>query len=245
MYSLFVLIVIICLLNLNFALKPEEEDFDYLILVNKQYKLPDDYESIVNLVNATNNITGDDRIFQIEAKTFEYFVQLRQQLLSDYNITIELDSVYRSVARQQEIWDEFVEKYGINYTEKYVAKPGYSEHHTGLAVDICLVVNGTVIDDNDEMIKQKEIFEKIHKLLPDYGFILRYLEGKEKITGYSYEPWHLRFVEIDKAKNITARGITLEEYLDKAPEEGDNGNNGNILNYTLILSLLSIINLLL
>ena len=67
MYSLFVLIVIICLLNLNFALKPEE-DFDYLILVNKQYKLPDDYESIVNLVNATNNITGDDRIFQIEEK---------------------------------------------------------------------------------------------------------------------------------------------------------------------------------
>ena len=57
-----------------------------------------------------------------------------------------------------------------------MAKPGYSEHHTGLALDICLVVNGTVIDDNDEMIAQREIFAKIHEKLADYGFILRYLE---------------------------------------------------------------------
>ena len=166
----FLLVLTLDILDFTFTIAPEEsnEQFNYLILVNKDYKLPDDYESKLNLINVKNNIPKDDRTFQLEKVTHEYFIKLREKLLEEYNITIELDSAYRSVARQQEIWDEFVEKYGLNYTEKYVAKPGYSEHHTGLALDICLVVNGTVIDDNEEMIKQKEIFEKIHKKLSEY-----------------------------------------------------------------------------
>ena len=211
----FILVLTLDILDFTFTIAPEEsnEQFNYLILVNKNHKLPDDYESKVNLINVKNNIPKDDRTFQLEKVTHDYFVKLREKLLEEYNITIELDSAYRSVARQQEIWDEFVEKYGLNYTEKYVAKPGYSEHHTGLALDICLVVNGTVIDDNEEMIKQKEIFEKIHKKLSEYGFILRYLQGKESITGYNYEPWHIRYIGVDVATEIHSRGITLEEYL--------------------------------
>ena len=225
----FLLVLTLDILDFTFTIAPEEsnEQFNYLILVNKDYKLPDDYESKLNLINVKNNIPKDDRTFQLENVTHDYFVKLREKLLEEYNITIELDSAYRSVARQQEIWDEFVEKYGLNYTEKYVAKPGYSEHHTGLALDICLVVNGTVIDDNEEMIKQKEIFEKIHKKLSEYGFILRYLQGKESITGYNYEPWHFRFVQIDDAKKIMNEGITLEEYLSK--------NDSCILNYNLLI----------
>ena len=225
----FILVLTLDILDFTFTIAPEEsnEQFNYLILVNKNHKLPDDYESKVNLINVKNNIPKDDRTFQLENVTHEYFIKLREKLLEEYNITIELDSAYRSVARQQEIWDEFVEKYGINYTEKYMAKPGYSEHHTGLALDICLVVNGTVIDDNEEMIKQKEIFEKIHKKLSDFGFILRYLQGKESITGYNYEPWHFRFVQIDDAKKIMNEGITLEEYLSK--------NDSCILNYNLLI----------
>ena len=234
----FLLVLILDILDFTFTIAPEEsnEQFNYLILVNKDYKLPDDYESKLNLINVKNNIPKDDRTFQLEKVTHEYFIKLREKLLEEYNITIELDSAYRSVARQQEIWDEFVEKYGLNYTEKYVAKPGYSEHHTGLALDICLVVNGTVIDDNEEMIKQKEIFEKIHKKLSDYGFILRYLKGKESITGYNYEPWHFRFVQIDDAKNIMKEGITLEEYLSK--------NHSNFLNNNLWIFFFLIICLL-
>ena len=225
----FILVLTLDILDFTFTIAPEEsnEQFNYLILVNKDYKLPDDYESKLNLINVKNNIPKDDRTFQLEKVTHEYFIKLREKLLEEYNITIELDSAYRSVARQQEIWDEFVEKYGLNYTEKYVAKPGYSEHHTGLALDICLVVNGTVIDDNEEMIKQKEIFAKIHKKLSEYGFILRYLQGKESITGYNYEPWHFRFVQIDDAKKIMNEGITLEEFLSK--------NDSCILNYNLLI----------
>ena len=128
-------------------------------------------------------------------------------------IDIELDSTYRSVKSQEELWDEFEKLYGREYCEKYVAIPGFSEHHTGLAVDVCLIKDGKVIDDNDEMIAEKEIFAKVHAHLSDYGFILRYLEGKENITGYSYEPWHFRYVGKEAAKEIKKRNITLEEYL--------------------------------
>ena len=188
-----------------------QENFNYLILVNKKHKLPDDYESKVNLIYATNSF--GNRTFQIEKTTYEFFDELRKELLSNNSIQIELDSVYRSVARQQEVWDEFMKEYGEEYTKKYVAVPGYSEHHTGLAVDICLVVDGRIIDNNDEMIAQTEIFKVIHSKLADHGFILRYLEGKESITGYNYEPWHFRYVGEKYAKEIQSKNITLEEYL--------------------------------
>ena len=197
-------------LNIAFAEINTDNNFDYLVLVNKTEKLPDNYESTVQLINVQNSF---GKKFQIEKAAYEHFVKLRDDLLKNNGIQIELDSIYRSVARQKEIVAEFTEKYGGDYVKKYVAVPGFSEHHTGLAVDICLVVNGQIIDDNDEMIAQKEIFGKIHKKLADYGFILRYLPGKEDITGYAYEPWHFRYVGEDVAKEISAKNLTLEEYL--------------------------------
>ena len=203
-----------------------QENFNYLILVNKKHKLPDDYESKVNLIEVQNSF--GNRTFQIEKTTYEFFDELRKELLNNNKIQIELDSVYRSVAEQQRIWDEFMEKYGENYTKNYVAVPGYSEHHTGLAVDICLVVDGRIIDDNNEMIAQTEIFKVIHSKLADHGFILRYLKGKESITGYNYEPWHLRYVGEKYAKEIQSKGITLEEYL---------GVGNIIFNFKLLILL--------
>ena len=137
--------------------------------------------------------------------------------LLEEGIDIELDSTYRSVERQKEIWDEFEKDHGVEYCRKYVAVPGYSEHHTGLAIDVCLVKDGEVIDDNDDMIAEEEIFSRVHELLAKHGFILRYLKGKESITGYAYEPWHFRYVGVQDAKTITDGGLTLEEYLDKMP----------------------------
>ena len=197
-------------MNVAFAELSTNNDFNYLVLVNKVEKLPDNYESTVQLIDVTNSF---GKKFQIEKETYEHFVKLRDDLLTNDGIQIEVDSVYRSVARQKEIVVEFTEQYGADYVKKYVAVPGFSEHHTGLAVDICLVVNGRIIDDNDEMIAQPEIFSKIHKKLADYGFILRYLPGKEDITGYAYEPWHFRYVGEKAAKEIYAKNLTLEEYL--------------------------------
>ena len=91
------------------------------------------------------------------------------------------------------------------------------------------------------MIAQKEIFAKIHKKLADHGFILRFLEEKEKITGYNYQPWHFRYVQVEHAKNITNQSVTLEEYLGKVRYDDNKGyflNNNLIGLFSLIILLL-------
>lgn len=123
--------------------------------------------------------------------------------------------MYRPIEDQQETWDWFVENYGEEYTKDHISPPGYSEHHTGLAVDIFIIKDGKEIRENEEMVADVEDFEKVHALMPKYGFILRYLDGKEDITGYSYEPWHMRYVDDPRvAEEITKGGLTFEEYLE-------------------------------
>ncbi len=184
--------------------------YDYLVLVNKKHKLPEDWESKVVLKEATNRY---GETYKVEEKALEQFQKLQKEC-ADEGIIIELDSTTRSVAEQQKLWDDWTVEKGEDYVKKYVAVPGYSEHHTGLAIDVCLDIDGKRVDDNDDMIAQKEIFAKIHAKLAKYGFILRYLEGKDAVTGYSYEPWHFRYINDPAiAKEIMDKGITFEEYL--------------------------------
>ena len=190
--------------------KKEESKMNYLILVNKQNKLPDDWEEIVELTDVTNGL-GDT--YKVEKKAAEAYEKLREDL-SKEGIIIELDSTYRTVKQQEELWQEFLKEYGEEYTKTYVAVPGTSEHHTGLAIDVKLNKDGEIIDDNDAMTAETEIFSKIHAKLADYGFILRYPVGKEEVTGYGAEVWHFRYVDsVEIAKEIMSKGITLEEYL--------------------------------
>ena len=186
----------------------------YLILVNKTHVLPTDWGGRVTLI-VSKDPWGDDVI--IEAETLDQFEKLQKALL-EQGVDIRLDSVYRSVDDQVDLWNYFKKEYGEDYCEKYVAAPGCSEHHTGLAIDVCMMIDGEADNDNDHMIANKELFVKVHALMPEYGFILRYPEGKEDITGYSYEPWHLRYVGSPSvAKEITEKGLTLEEYLGETP----------------------------
>ncbi len=187
----------------------EQAAYDYLVLVNKTHKLPDDWESKVVLKEATNRY---GETYKVEEKALEQFLKLQKEC-ADEGIYIELDSTTRSVAEQQKLWDDWTIEKGEEYVKKYVAVPGYSEHHTGLAIDICLVVDGKRVDDNDDMIAQREIFAKIHEKLAKYGFILRFLEGKEAETGYAYEPWHFRYINDPVlAQEIMDKGISFEEY---------------------------------
>ena len=192
--------------------KENKKNYDYLVLVNKYSRLPDDWEENVELVN-TKNAWDED--IQVEKQAYENYKRLKKELESD-RVTIELDSVYRSVKEQQELWDDWSKdpEKGIEYVKKYVAVPGYSEHHTGLAIDICLKKDGKLVYENEDMIADRETFAKIHNKLAKYGFILRYLENRDETTGYAYEPWHLRYVGSTKiAKEIMDKNITLEEYL--------------------------------
>ena len=127
--------------------KKEESKMNYLILVNKQNKLPDDWEEIVELTDVTN---GLGETYKVEKKAAEAYEKLREDL-SKEGIIIELDSTYRTVKQQEELWQEFLKEYGEEYTKTYVAVPGTSEHHTGLAIDVKLNKNGEIIDDNDAM----------------------------------------------------------------------------------------------
>ena len=202
-------IMIVALLSLVGCTKKE----DYLILVNKERPIPSDWESRVH-IDTVENCYGEE--IQIEHRTYAAFKKLREDLLENDGIQIELDSVYRSVEEQQEIWDYWSadpEK-GEEYCKQYLAPPGGSEHHTGLAVDIFLIKDGQEIRENNDMIADEVDFEIIHQKMPKYGFILRYLPGKEDITGYNFEPWHMRYLDDPRiAKDITEKGLTYEEYL--------------------------------
>ncbi len=186
---------------------------DYLALVDKQNPLPEGWEEALDIVTITNSV-GDE--VEVERAAYEAYVALEAELEAQ-GIFTQLDSARRSVAAQQQIWDDFTVKYGKDYVRQYVAVPGYSEHHTGLALDLYLLVDGKTIYENEDLMQYPEIWAAIHAKLADYGFILRYLEGKEDITGYSYEPWHIRYVGSPKiAHEIMDAGITLEEYLGAA-----------------------------
>lgn len=188
---------------------------DYMVLVNKENPLPDKWEGEVSLTKYTNSV-GDE--VQTESRAYEAYLELKKALEAE-DVHVDLDSAYRSIAAQQEIVDDFTKKYGETYVKQYVAVPGYSEHHTGLALDLYLNINGEDVYYNEDMVKYPEIWEKIHAKLAEHGFILRYLEGKESVTGFNYEPWHIRYVDDPAvAKEITDKGITLEEYLNKLPK---------------------------
>ena len=186
------------------------EGIDYLALVNKLHPLPDGWEDALETVHMTNSV-GDD--VEVEKKAYEAYLQLKEALEAE-GVYVDLDSARRSVAKQQEIMDRFTEEYGADYAAKTVATPGYSEHHTGLALDLYLIIDGKDVIENEDMIQYPEIWEKIHAKLADYGFILRYLKDKEHITGYGYEPWHIRYIDnVDIAREIMSSGVTLEGYL--------------------------------
>lgn len=201
----------------------EASQIDYLALVNKLNPMPENWEDALVTTTIVNSV-GDE--VEVETKAYRAYLLLKADLEENNGIGIELDSARRSVAAQQDIMDRFTEKYGADYAAKTVAAPGYSEHHTGLALDLYFRLkneNGewTDVYYNEDMVLYPELWAQIHAKLADYGFILRYLDGREHITGYGYEPWHIRFVDsTDMAKDIMKQGLTLEEYLGgtRAPE---------------------------
>lgn len=182
---------------------------DYLVLVNKDNLISEDFIDTVQLCDIDTVYDETNKIEEATKKAFESL----QSYLKDEGVEIGVDSVYRSIQDQQDVMDEFIEKYGEDYAKKTVAIPGTSEHHTGLAVDLVPKVNGEWVIENEDMLKETEIFEKIHAALPQFGFILRYPKDKASMAGFEYEPWHIRYVGKDVAQEIYEKGLTLEEYL--------------------------------
>ena len=184
---------------------------DYSILVNKSNPIANSYFDNLSLVDC---LDIDGNKISVEKTAYNMYINLSAYLKTK-NIFIEIASAYRSIEEQQEIIDEFTKKYGADYVSKYAAPIRTSEHHTGLAIDLALIVDGIKICENEDLLKYEDIFFEIHQSLSDYGFILRYPKGKEDITGYGYEPWHIRYVGKELAKYLYKNNLTLEEYVEK------------------------------
>ncbi|MBR5370387.1 MAG: tRNA pseudouridine(55) synthase TruB [Bacilli bacterium] len=181
----------------------------YTTLVNKDNKIKDSFIKKINLINTKNELNED---IQVEEYAYNNFLSLKEYL-KELNIYIDIDDSYRSINTQEEIYNKYLNLNGQEYCDNYVAVPSFSEHHTGLAIDIMLKVNNSFLREDMDQFAYIDTFEEIHKHLYKYGFILRYPKGKEKITGYSYEPWHFRYVGKFIAKIIYENNLTLEEYL--------------------------------
>ena len=170
---------------------------NYMILVNQSHPFPENWEKSLQTVTVVNSV-GDEVV--VEKKTYDEYLLIKKSLEEKVGICLEPDSGLRSIAEQQEIMERFTEKYGAEYARKTVAPPGCSEHHTGLAVDLYYRMknaDGSVRDvyTNEELEEHPDIWAVIHGRLAEFGFILRYPEGKTHITGYQYEPWHIRYLD--------------------------------------------------
>ena len=156
-----------------------------VILVNKTYGLPKTYNPKVN-----NEAYNALKKMQADASTL--------------GLDLSLVSGYRSYERQNTLYSDYVKKDGEEKANTYSAKPGHSEHQTGLAFDIGKVDSSFAGTDEALWIE-----ENAHL----YGFIVRYPKDKSDITGYIYEPWHVRYLGIDTATKVKQSGLCLEEYL--------------------------------
>ena len=167
----------------------------YTVLVNKDNIMKEKYLKNINLIE-TKDVLGENIL--IEEKTYKAYNELKEYLEKN-NIIIGITSSYRSVEEQTILYE--------NGDKDFTAPPNYSEHHTGLAIDIGVLINEEYIEDETEELLS------IHKILYKFGFILRYQKGKENITKYKYEPWHIRYVGKIPAKIMYEKNLTLEEYL--------------------------------
>ena len=142
---------------------------DYLILVNPFHKIPEFYFDNLELVEMCGY---DNELFRVEKSAAQQFREL-ERATSAKGIPILLSSAYRSVEKQRQIKEEFTAEYGEDYAKRYVAEPGCSEHHTGLALDFVAKIRGKWLIENDEIISRASELQPVYDLLPKYGFILR------------------------------------------------------------------------
>ncbi len=156
-----------------------------ILIVNKKYSLPANYNPGVD-------------------KTASLALSTLQQAAKKEGYSIPLISGFRSYNTQKRLYNNYVARDGEALANTYSAKPGQSEHQTGLAFDV-----GKLDNNYGETKEGIWLKENAHR----FGFIIRYLKGKEDITGYQYEPWHIRYVGESIANEIYQRQITLEEYL--------------------------------
>ncbi|GED66881.1 hypothetical protein BRE01_05830 [Brevibacillus reuszeri] len=189
------------------------------VLVNKQKKLPENYtpQDLVfpNVPYLLPEKSEKRKMRQEAAGALE---QLFAAAKGD-GVSLAGVSAYRSHAYQKALFNRYVQKDGLEKARTYSAVPGTSEHETGLSIDVSGINGKCAAESCFGGTKEAEWLAQ-HSV--EYGFIIRYPEGKDAITGYMYEPWHIRYVGVDVAKEISEKGTTLEEYFGAVPVSAEN-----------------------
>jgi D-alanyl-D-alanine carboxypeptidase len=184
------------------------------VLVNKQNKLPDSYipnDLVTTTIPFVSTATSEKRKMRSEAATAltQLFEGAKQKGISLLGV-----SAYRSHVTQTALFNHYVKIDGYEKARTYSAIPGTSEHETGLAID---VTGGNGKCAADDCFGGTAEANWLQAHVAEYGYIIRYPKGKDSITGYKYEPWHIRYVGKAIATQLMNSGITLEEYYHNVP----------------------------
>ena len=180
-------------------------ELENLILVNKYYQLDKDFK-FDDIVEVSNRHCYGEQ--SIRKEVYDKFIEMFNAAKLE-NLTIIINSSYRPYDYQENLWNRYARENGEEWADKYAARPGSSEHQTGLAIDVT-TYNAKQQGD----FEQTDEFTWMTNNAYKYGFILRYPKDKENITGYSYEPWHYRYVGKKVAEEIHNLGITYDEYYE-------------------------------
>lgn len=185
-----------------------------LVLVNKHFKLPENYvpKDLVDL-DVPFIFAGKSEKKKMRAVAAKPLEEMFAAAAKD-GIQLAGVSAYRSHTAQVALFNYYVQRDGEKKALDYSARPGTSEHETGLAIDVSGISGKYAAT---QAFGGTPEAAWLNKHAQDYGFIVRYPEGKESITGYEYEAWHLRYVGLPASKKIVASGQTLEEYLNEVP----------------------------
>lgn len=192
------------------ANKPVQNE-EFLLLVNKTHPIDENYkpDDLTAIKYFASDRSAEGRFMRKEAA--EHFHQLVEAAKAD-GYEIVMTTAYRSYGFQSTLYNNYVKTHGEAEANTFSAKPGQSEHQTGLCTDVSSPsVNYQLTTDYGKAPEGIWLAEHAH----EYGFIIRFPLGKEDITGYQYEPWHIRYVGQPAADEIYEQGTTLEEYLDK------------------------------
>lgn len=180
----------------------EVKKFSTDMFVNKHHYLSKDFQ-VENLITVDEKYTVGNEKIKANKEAYLSFVQMKKAAEKE-DMHILINSVYRSYEDQEDTWNTYQKLYGDKYVLRYVAKPGYSEHQTGLGFDLASATSNIFANSKES----KWLFDNAYK----FGFIYRYPKGLESITGYNYESWHYRYVGEKIAKYIEENNITFDEY---------------------------------
>ncbi len=193
-------------MNLDFNFYGQIEKVDdpnaLLVICNKYYQLPSDFTP-ENLTNVPEGyFVADGKSYQLKQNALDAFIAMSNAAKKE-GLSLRIISAYRTNSYQANLYQKYKNNNGQKAADRFSARPGHSEHETGLAIDI---------NDVAQAFENTQEFTWLGKHAHEYGYVLRYPAGKENVTGYMYEPWHYRFLGVETATQLKNLGVTYDAY---------------------------------